>query len=181
MLSMKPHLVLAHHFWSEVVEPGDTVIDATCGNGHDTLYLSSLVGKTGRVIGYDIQPEAIAATKRRLEGAAELKLLSHEQFEEPHATLIVYNLGYLPGANKRVTTAAKTTLQSVHHALQIASRAISILCYPGHEEGMHEAEQLLAWISSLKETYWDVSLHRWPLKRHSPFLIWLTKQTPPPS
>ena len=42
----------------QVVQPGDTVVDATLGNGHDTLMLCELVGETGRVIGFDIQPDA---------------------------------------------------------------------------------------------------------------------------
>lgn len=53
----------------QVVQPGDTVVDATLGNGHDTLMLCELVGETGRVIGFDIQPDAVERTRERLADA----------------------------------------------------------------------------------------------------------------
>ena len=39
----------------QVVQPGDTVIDATMGNGHDTAMLAELVGESGHVIAFDVQ------------------------------------------------------------------------------------------------------------------------------
>lgn len=39
---------------------GDTVIDATAGNGHDTVFLAQLVGRQGRVWAFDVQSSALA-------------------------------------------------------------------------------------------------------------------------
>ena len=58
---------LARDVLARAVRPGDAVIDATMGNGHDTLFLSEMVGKTGKVYAFDIQPEALASTERLLE------------------------------------------------------------------------------------------------------------------
>lgn len=47
------------------------VVDSTCGNGHDTLFLaeavSSLGGKPYGVFAFDVQPEALEATRTRLK------------------------------------------------------------------------------------------------------------------
>ncbi|TGU85864.1 methyltransferase domain-containing protein, partial [Mesorhizobium sp. M00.F.Ca.ET.186.01.1.1] len=79
-------LEVARKLIRERVQPGETVIDATMGNGNDTMFLAQLVQETGKVIAFDIQPQAIAKTKERLEreGLAErveLKLASHEEID----------------------------------------------------------------------------------------------------
>lgn len=60
--------------WKKIVQKGDIVIDATCGNGHDTLALVKMVadklGK-GRVYGMDIQQSAIDSTSSLLEMSTE--------------------------------------------------------------------------------------------------------------
>lgn len=56
--------------WAQVVRAGDVVVDATMGNGHDTLALAQLVGPSGTVYGFDIQQEAVDSTAAHL--AAEL-------------------------------------------------------------------------------------------------------------
>src|SRR5215211_3302260 len=120
MYRMKPHLMQAHKYWKEFFQPGDTIIDATIGNGHDTFFLAQLLQGEGTLIGYDIQPAAVEQTKKRLEGLPIafrkiicLKLKSHASFDESSAKLIVYNLGYLPGGDKTVTTQCTATLQSI--------------------------------------------------------------------
>jgi ubiquinone/menaquinone biosynthesis C-methylase UbiE len=45
------------------VKPGDTVCDMGCGNGFYTLKLAKLVGKDGRVVAVDIQPEMLELLK----------------------------------------------------------------------------------------------------------------------
>lgn len=69
-MNLRAVLPFAHDTLQKVVRPGDYVVDATCGNGHDTLLLAELVGVNGHVLGFDIQQVAIAATKTRLENAA---------------------------------------------------------------------------------------------------------------
>ena len=60
-------------FWAaELVEqalyPGALAVDATMGNGHDTLWLCGLVGENGHVYAFDVQREAVDRTRALLEG-----------------------------------------------------------------------------------------------------------------
>ena len=54
---------LTHLLISHIIKEGSRVVDATAGNGHDTFFLSNLVGETGKVFSYDIQEVAINNTK----------------------------------------------------------------------------------------------------------------------
>ncbi len=166
---MMNHLQKAHSYWKEILEQGDLVIDATCGNGHDTLYLTELGAK---VVAYDIQEEALEAARIRAPEAT-YRLRSHISFVEKEAALIVYNLGYLPGGNKERTTQTDTTLQSVGRALDMVTKAISITCYPGHPEGAKEEAALLDFARSLDPKKWHVCHHQWLNRKQAPSLLWL--------
>ena len=61
-----------HHFIREHVKTGDLCIDATAGNGNDTLLLCELVGDEGHVIAFDIQEDAVRKTRERLENEGVL-------------------------------------------------------------------------------------------------------------
>lgn len=181
------HLDLAHNYWSKVVKTGDTVIDATCGNGHDTLILAKLAlnDEKGELIAIDVQPQAIESTKTRL--ATELPELilgrirfvagCHSQFpgdiEKESVALIVYNLGYLPGGDKTVTTTCPNTLQSLEAALPLIGIGgmISITCYPGHSEGKREEEMLIEFSRTLDPRLWSCCLHSWINRQASPSLL----------
>lgn len=177
----------AHHLWEKLVRPGDCVVDATCGNGKDTLVLARLIGETGTLVGLDIQEAALTQTRTLLEkelsqeqlDRTHLLLQSHETFPPlaKKPKLIVYNLGYLPGGDKKITTQAETTLKSLKESLLLIEQggAISLACYPGHDEGLREEHALLEWMANLPTSAWSVSLHR-SLNRHrSPFLFWIQK------
>jgi SAM-dependent methyltransferase len=181
---VKPHLTLARHYWETIVRPGDTLIDATLGNGQDTLFLAQLLKGKGSLTGYDIQPQAIENATKRLEELPlclgkiiSLKLKSHEQFEEKNVRLIVYNLGYLPGGNKTVTTVASSTLLSLESALDclLPEGAISITCYPRHEAGGKEEVAVKEFLRSLPRTTWSVCHHQWLNRPLAPSLIWLRR------
>ncbi len=179
---MKPHLSFAHNSWEKCVTPGDTVIDATVGNGHDTFFLAQLLKGQGRLIGYDIQPQALAQTQKRLAGlpapwrdTVELRLESHVHFSEAGVKLICYNLGYLPGGDKTITTQTGSTLSSIQNALSCLSLqgAISITCYPGHAEGALEQEAIVEFLKRLPTDQWNVCHHVWINRPLSPTWIWL--------
>lgn len=167
---MSNHLYLAHAYWKEILKAGDLAIDATCGNGHDSEYLSAL---GARVVGYDIQQEAIEATRAKVPSGT-FHLQSHVYFVEKEAKLIVYNLGYLPGGDKSLTTRTETTIQSVKCALEIAS-AVSITCYPGHSEGAKEEVRLVELVKELDPRLWTVCYHQWLNRNKAPSLILLKK------
>jgi SAM-dependent methyltransferase len=170
----KPHLTLAKSYWQAHLQPHDIAIDATCGNGHDTLFLTELC----HTIGLDIQPEAIAKTNIHAPKAI-LHRLSHAHIDQiplPYAPrLIVYNLGYLPGGNKSITTQTDSTLDSVQKGLELLAPngALSITCYPGHDEGLREETALLEWAAALPSSRYQVCHHRWLNRHRSPSLLWI--------
>jgi hypothetical protein len=171
------HLELAHHYWKQLIKVGDHVIDATCGNGHDTLVLAEQVlsPSSGRVYAFDIQPQALVKTEQLLKTGLKENLRNkvflmqqcHSKWPEEIASqsikLIVYNLGYLPGGDKGVTTRRGTTLASIESGLSLLALggAISITCYPGHEEGGNEEELILKELSKLDAREYSCCLHRW--------------------
>jgi SAM-dependent methyltransferase len=173
-----PHLKLAKEYWKSHLKNSDLAIDATCGNGHDTLFLSELCS----VVGLDIQPLAIQNTEALLAKhmkKAVLHRLSHEKIDTlplPHPpNLIVYNLGYLPHGNKAITTQTESTLESVKKSLEMLAPggALSITCYPGHDEGLREEHALEMWAASLPSDKWTVSHHKWLNRDRAPSLLWI--------
>ena len=147
LLDMHKTFLRAH------IRPGDTVVDFTMGNGHDTAFLSKAVGEGGRVYAFDIQPGALESTAGRLkaEGCPDnckLILASHEracEFVTEKIRAGIFNLGYLPGSgHKELTTMRETTMPAVAHAVEmLGDDAILIVAvYPGHAEGKAEGEAL---------------------------------------
>jgi SAM-dependent methyltransferase len=182
LTSFKSHLTLAKKLWKELLSPQDHAIDATCGNGYDTLELARLLPQ-GKVWAFDIQPQAIQNTKNKLASAArdhlvELHQTSHAPFPKEiplkSIALIVYNLGYLPGSDKQITTQVKSTLTSIQSGLPLLAPggALSITLYPGHEEGGREKQAVLAFAETLDPNLWQVS-HFQPERASAPSLLWI--------
>lgn len=176
------------------MQPGDYVVDATCGNGRDSLVLAhlALTSTEGLLFGLDIQESAIAATQARLHTALDAKTFarvhlyqqSHSHFPEIIAPetvqLIVYNLGYLPGGDKTRTTRVDTTLASLKSAMGLLQHGgcISLTAYPGHTEGAKEREVLLDFLSTLDPTLWSCCDHRWVNRKSSPTLFLIQRTQP---
>lgn len=134
-------LTFAHEEWKKHLRPGNRAIDATCGNGHDTLILSTL--NLSHLYVFDIQEKPLKKQKRLgVRENISYHLGCHSIFlgVETSVNLIVYNLGYLPGGNKSLTTQAETTLKSLENGLNLLSSGglISMTLYPGHSEGARE-------------------------------------------
>ncbi len=145
-------LTLEKRFLSEHIKPGGIAADCTMGNGHDTCWLSRAVGENGHVYAFDIQEQALASTAELLKSEAcpenyTLILDSHENIknyiEEPICAA-VFNLGYLPGGDKSVTTLRPSTAAAVRGAIELLDSDGILLCavYPGHEEGRLEGAML---------------------------------------
>jgi len=160
-------------FWAkEMIEgamfPGAKAIDATMGNGHDTCWLCGLAGEEGSVYAFDIQPEAVERTRERLEGEglvqrAELFCAGHErmaEFVHEQVDAVVFNLGWLPGAEHGVTTHTETTLTAVNAALELLKEdgLMTVCVYPGHDEGKRELNALMDWAANLDDRRFDVLL-----------------------
>lgn len=181
-----PHLSLAKEYWKNHLQPGDSAIDATCGNGHDTLALGEILLSDPRscIATYDIQTIALQNTEallsRHLSPDQLKRILFHRCSHAkmgllpfiPH--LIVYNLGYLPGGDKTLTTLTETTLESVKLSWEMlpTGGALSITCYPGHPEGEKEEQAILAWASTLTGS---ICYHKWINRPRSPTLLWMKR------
>ncbi|KAJ4763734.1 S-adenosyl-L-methionine-dependent methyltransferases superfamily protein [Rhynchospora pubera] len=185
---------VAQAVWKKIVWKGDTVIDATCGNGHDTLALVKLVadksGK-GRVYGIDIQQSAIDSTFSLLEMSAdehERKLVQlfevcHSKMEEivpkeNPVRLVAFNLGYLPGGDKTLITMPHTTEMALRAASKIldSKGLISIIVYVGHPGGSNELEIVEAFASSLPAETWVGCKFEMLNRPTAPILVLLFKK-----
>lgn len=188
----RSHLDVAHQYWQRLLTVGDVVIDATCGNGHDTQALAELVlgDKQGHVLALDLQKQAIENTCERLKENLSPEIFSRITFQVschsqlpsssdlPNVKCVVYNLGYLPGGDKSLTTESSTSLESIRLALDLVCKggAVSIMCYPGHPEGEVEAQKILAFVRKLPSREWNVCYHEWVNRPKSPSLLFLQKQ-----
>lgn len=181
---------LAQSFWRQLLKEGDSVIDATLGNGHDALFLADIVlrGNGGFVYGFDIQETAIENTWKLLTNAFSeedlkrviLYLDSHDKMDKnivQPVKLVVYNLGYLPGGNKGVTTSTGSTLESVQQGMSLLAPggALSIVCYPGHREGEKEEKALADFFSKAPAHLWSVSHMRFLNRQKAPSVLIVQK------
>ncbi len=176
---------LAHRLISEVLQPGDTAIDATVGNGHDTLFLARRVGETGHVYGFDVQQASLSTTNRRLmeqgvSAQTELFKAGHERMSEMipkelHGRIraIMFNLGYLPRSDKRITTIAATTLQALQSATELLAVGgrISIVAYTKHPGGEKEWLAVQGWANALSPLYFRAQFFQGSDDPGSPRLI----------
>ncbi len=150
---------LVHLVLKQFVQPGDRVVDATCGNGKDTVLLAELVGENGLVVALDIQESALERTAARLQEAGlsrrvTLLAAGHEEMVRLIAvplSAVVFNLGWLPGGNRQLVTRPETTLPALDSALHLLQPGgvLAITCYPGHDGGDTETEAVLAWAATL--------------------------------
>lgn len=172
------HLELGPSLWASLIKPDSIVIDMTAGKGNDTQILSNL--KPAKVIAIDIQPESIAICKAKLNDV-EFHVADHGEFpkelEDGSITLAVYNLGYLPGGDKKITTMTDSTLKSVERMLPKlkAGGALSITCYPGHPEGLIEETRLLEYAKTLNPLEYMISHTRFVNRNQAPSLLWIAK------
>lgn len=149
---------LAHAHVAEHVQQAETVIDATCGNGHDTEFLCQLVGDEGIVIACDIQQAALEATQQRCIRYANLRIEQGNHADvlaslvpdyAGRAAAVMFNLGYLPGGNHQLTTQPESTVAAIDAAWQLLrpQGVLSVLAYVGHPGGLEEAEAVAAAMS----------------------------------
>lgn len=159
MLDLQSARHWAQELLRQAVPPGGAALDATMGNGFDTLFLCELVGERGRVYAFDVQPQALERTRSRLEEAgvadrARLILDGHQNaaihVREP-LDAAAFNLGWLPGVEKKVTTRAETTLAALSSCLKLLKPGglLTVCAYPGHPEGARELQALLDWARAL--------------------------------
>jgi predicted methyltransferase len=162
----------AQQIIADVLQEGDIAIDATVGNGHDTVFLAKAVGSTGHVFGFDVQSESIANTRKQLQQQNLQQRVT--LFQQDHADLaacipdsmktrikaVMFNLGYLPGGDKSLVTRDHSTLQALNAVLPhlLPGGVITIVAYRGHSGGQDETRAVRDWCTQLDKLSYTVEL-----------------------
>ncbi|QGT98972.1 Putative rRNA methylase YtqB [Candidatus Syntrophocurvum alkaliphilum] len=159
---------LSHEIIKQTVKVGDIVVDATCGNGNDTLLLAKLVGNEGKVFAFDIQNAAIENTnlllqKNNIANRVELINDSHCSITkyllgDIDIKVCMFNLGYLPGSDKNIITKPDTTIKAINNILPLMKKTsvIPVVAYLGHEGGYAEYIELKNYFTNLEQTNYRV-------------------------
>lgn len=152
---------LSHDIIQRYCNNFNVAVDATLGNGYDTDFLSSIFKE---VKCFEIQHNAIEAYSKRKKDNVLLLNVSHENLNdycEDNIDCIVYNLGYLPGGDKNITTLVESTITSLKQATKLLKPGglISIAIYTGHDEGKLEKEALIKFAKELPKNEFGVMLH----------------------
>jgi predicted methyltransferase len=190
-VNLEQILPFAKSLLEKAVKSGDITVDATLGNGHDTLFLANMVGETGKVFGFDIQEEAIQTTKQRLQqnnlaNRAVLLLEGHENLLHAiptdfhgKVTGAIFNLGYLPGSDKTIVTKPETTIAAIQQLLEIMSSGgiIILVIYHGHSGGDTERDSLLEYCAQLDQNLAHVLQYQFLNQKNSPpFIVAIEKR-----
>lgn len=190
MSNIQSAVKLAKFHLENLLKPGLIMLDATCGNGHDSLFLAQKgLGSNGHLYVFDIQEKAVENTKKLLKESLddcdnkmiEFHTQCHsiiDQYIDQELDLAIYNLGYLPSGDKSIITDSKTTLLSLEKALKLLkpNGYLFITCYPGHVGGDDETDQVVLWAKKLSSNY-IVCKHNWVNRSDkSPILILIQKR-----
>ncbi|WP_040207558.1 class I SAM-dependent methyltransferase [Neobacillus jeddahensis] len=184
-MKMERILPFAKSILKKAVQPGDIAVDATLGNGHDTVFLAELVGETGKVFGFDVQMEAIRSSEERLQqnkltervtlfhaGHEQLSLMIPSEWQGK-ITGAIFNLGYLPGSDKTIFTRPETTIAAIEQLLEwMAPEGIIVLViYHGHEQGAVERDSLLEYCQQLDQKRAHVLQYQFINQQNNPPFI----------
>lgn len=179
-------VTMAQRFLLTRLPAASTAVDATAGNGHDTLFLAQNTPPEATVWAFDIQAAAFANTRRRLaeHGCADKVRLvadSHVNVDR-HVTAppdaVMFNLGYLPGADHTVTTLADTTLVALARitGLLNAGGMMTIVAYPGHPAGQEENAAVAGFLRTLPQKQYTVSCWAVLNQKNNPPVLYLVEK-----
>lgn len=180
-------LSFAHEIARQRIQPGEPVVDATCGNGNDTLFLAQATGKKGAVYAFDVQEEALQRTAERCQ-AAEIddgcvrlihcghEHMSREIAQEHHGKIaaVMFNFGYLPGGSEELITKPDTSIAALRESLRLLrpGGVITAVLYPGHAGGGEEAFAIQRWAEELpKRDYPSIVYRQLNAAPSAPYMI----------
>ena len=191
MMKLQRVLQYAQNLLMQTIEKGEIAVDGTAGNGHDTLFLSQLVGEAGHVYAFDVQQQAVDSTLNRLSEHgvknATVLLDGHENvanYVQHEIAGAIFNLGYLPGADHSIITQGNTTVTAIEQLLKLMKTGgiIVLVIYHGHEGGKEERDEVLRFVSSLPQKYVHVLRYEFiNQKNDPPFIVALEKVKPFPA
>ncbi|HIW13027.1 MAG TPA: class I SAM-dependent methyltransferase [Candidatus Salinicoccus stercoripullorum] len=179
-------LPYAKNLAQEIVRPGDTVVDATCGNGHDTKFLSELTGPDGHVLSFDIQSEAIENARELCSPAVNIEFIldSHANVDDYLSGRPVkagmFNLGYLPKGDKTITTEYRSTIRAIEKLFRsmVPGGRIIIVVYHGHPEGKLEKEALTSALAEWPQKESQILEYRFiNQKNDAPYILCIEKNS----
>lgn len=170
MININNAVQFQHLIWDRIMKSASVVVDATCGNGHDLLYLAERAQSECHLYGIDIQEQAISASRellasKKLQSNVTITFLHnshdialHQEIKENTIDLIIFNLGYLPGGDHSIITRPHNTIEALNNAFSKLAKdgIITIVAYPGTPEGMEEKEALHEYISQLDQAKYNV-------------------------
>lgn len=170
---------ISHYIISNFLLNKNVAIDATLGNGHDTDFLCK---NFDRVYSFDIQKTACDNYLEKKNDNVKVINDSHHMLEEyidENVDCIMYNLGFLPGGDKNITTKSSTSLESIKIGLSMLnSGGIMTIClYRGHTEGKEEENLIIPYLKKMDKSKYGVMYHSF-LNRNenAPILIVIEKK-----
>lgn len=160
---------LSHEYIEKTVCPGDVVVDATAGNGNDTLFLAKLVGTEGHVYAFDIQEQAVENTRKKLlnNGFSEsctVILDGHQNMKnyvKAPVKAVMFNFGYLPGGDHNIFTIAPTSIEAIKASMELISEdgIITLAIYYGGDSGFEEKDALIEFLKTIDNKQYSVLYH----------------------
>lgn len=180
MIFLKNALEMNHLILKQHIKRNDTVIDATMGNGNDTLLLAQLVGENGVVHAFDIQEKAIQNTTSLLKTnnclkQCKLHYIGHEHIDNIlddniKISATTFNLGYLPNSDKTITTTPDNTIQAIKNILPKLTEngIITIVAYHGHDMGKIEKNNLEVFLQTLSQEKFSVAKYEFVNQVNTP-------------
>lgn len=181
-------LHFSHSLLEEILQPGDHVIDATMGNGYDTVFMAEKIGKAGHVYSFDIQKEALLSTKSKLTeqdllDRTSLFLQGHETLgtvvDEAHPIKAgIFNLGYLPKSDKSVITLPETTRTAMEEILKrlVPRGRMILVVYYGHEGGEKELDMVQDYCQSLPQEKYNVLKYQFINQKNNPPILYCVEK-----
>ncbi|MBA4697872.1 MAG: methyltransferase domain-containing protein [Ruminococcus sp.] len=167
-----------HRFLEMYIEPGDICVDATAGNGNDTEFLCRITGESGQVYAFDIQFQAIECTRERMkklgfEPRVRLIQDGHEKMGEyvkESVSAIVFNFGYLPGGDHRISTRPASSLEAIQEGMKLLKidGVMSLCIYSGQDSGYEEKVAILSYLKELDSKRWLVIVNSFHNRKNDP-------------
>jgi predicted methyltransferase len=183
-------LAFANSLLHKSIQPGGIAVDATLGNGHDTVFMAKLVGEEGKVYGFDVQEQAIINSRARLaeHDLLERATLLHKGHEHIYSSVpitehgkvsaAIFNLGYLPGSDKSVITKPETTISAIQQLLEILAPGgiIVLVIYHGHAGGELERDAIMQFVQQIDQKQGRVLLYQFlNQKNNPPYIVAIEK------
>lgn len=169
MINYNNSLHFQRTLWLDILKRAKIIIDGTCGNGHDLLYLYKKSLKKSHIYTFDIQENALQYSKERLLELSDSidrvkficddhKNMGNHDIPVPY-DLVVFNLGYLPKGDHAITTKAESTILAISTAMSNLAKngLITIVAYPGTPYGEIEKDKVNQFLQTIPQKEFDIA------------------------